>query len=325
MKVLITGATGFVGSAVVARIARDGQHEARAASRQSSPKGAGQVEHLSIGNLESEVDWRSAVRGVDAVVHTAARVHVMRDTAGDPLAAFRQVNVDATLGLARQAAEAGVGRFVFLSSIKVNGEQTFPDRPFRADDVPGPQGAYALSKLEAETGLERLSTSSGMQIVIIRPPLVYGPGVKANFRSLMTWLRKGIPLPFGAVTANRRSLVALDNLVDLIVTCIAHPNAGNQKFLVSDGEDLSTADLLTRLGVALQRPARLIRVSPSFLDIAARPLGRDFARRLLASLQVDVRKTRDLLGWTPPIGVDEGLRRAAAAFGSSRLRDNIAP
>jgi UDP-4-keto-D-QuiNAc 4-reductase len=325
MKVLITGATGFVGSAVIARIARDGQHEARAVSRQRSPTGAGQIEHVSIGDLESEVDWRSAVRGVGAIVHTAARVHVMRDTAGDPLAAFRRVNVDATLGLARRAAEAGVRRFVFLSSVKVNGEETFPDRPFRPDDVPSAQGAYALSKLEAETGLERLSTSSGMQVVIIRPPLVYGPGVKANFRSLMTWLRKGIPLPFGAVTANRRSLVALDNLVDLLVTCITHPNAGDQKFLVSDGEDLSTADLLTRLGAALHHPARLIRVSPLLLDIAGRPLGRDFARRLLASLQVDIRKTRDLLGWAPPIGVNEGLRRAADAFGSSRLGDNIAP
>jgi nucleoside-diphosphate-sugar epimerase len=153
-----------------------------------------------------------------------------------------------------------------------------------------------------------------MQVVIIRPPLVYGPGVKANFRSMMSWLRKGIPLPFGAVTENRRSLVALDNLVDLIATCAAHPRAGNETFLVSDGEDVSTADLLTRLGAALRRPARLIPVPPAVLALAARPLGRDFARRLLASLQVDIGKTRQLLGWTPPISVDEGLRRAADAF-----------
>jgi nucleoside-diphosphate-sugar epimerase len=314
MKILVTGATGFIGRAVVARVTRDAQHELRAAARQSWPKSPTQAEHVSIGDLAAGADWRSAVRGVDAIVHTAARVHVIRDTDPDSIAAFRRVNVDATLRLAKQAAEAGVARFVFLSSIKVNGEETLPDGPFRPDDVPQARGPYAVSKLEAEIELRRLSTSSGMQVVIVRPPLVYGPGVKANFRSMMTWLHKGIPLPFGAVTANRRSLVALDNLVDLIVTCVAHPHAGNQTFLVSDGEDLSTADLLIRLGAALQCPARLIRVPPLLLGLVARPLGRDFARRLLASLQVDIRKTRDLLGWAPPISVDEGLRSTADDF-----------
>jgi nucleoside-diphosphate-sugar epimerase len=272
------------------------------------------VEQVSVGDLASDTDWRSAVRDVDAIVHTAARVHVMRDADADPIGAFRRVNVEATLRLARQAAEAGVKRFIFISSIKVNGEETFPHRPFRSDDVPDARGPYAASKLQAEIELSRLSASSGMQIVIIRPPLVYGPGVKANFRSMMMWLRRGIPLPFGAVTTNRRSLVALENLVDLIVTCIAHPHAGNQTFLVSDGEDLSTAELLTRLGAALQHPARLIRLPPPLLGLVARPLGRDFTRRLLASLQVDTGKTRDLLGWTPLIGVDEALRSAADDF-----------
>jgi nucleoside-diphosphate-sugar epimerase len=272
------------------------------------------VEPVSVGDIASDTDWRSAVRGVDAVVHTAARVHVMRDTDADPSAAFRRVNVYATLRLAKQAAEAGVKRFIFLSSIKVNGEETLPGAPFRADDVPDALGPYAASKLEAEKELRRLSTSSEMQVVIIRPPLVYGPGVKANFRSMMTWLRRGVPLPFGALTMNRRSLVALDNLVDLIVTCIAHPNAGNETFLVSDGEDLSTADLLIRLGAALQHPARLISLPAPLVALAARPLGREVARRLLASLQVDIAKTRDLLGWVPPMGVDEGLRRTADDF-----------
>jgi nucleoside-diphosphate-sugar epimerase len=314
VKVLVTGANGFVGSAVVARVARDAQHEVRAAIRQRSTKSAAQVEQVSVGELAPDTNWRSAVRGVDAIVHTAARVHVMRDTSADPAAAFRRVNVDGTLALAKQAAEAGVKRFIFLSSIKVNGEETLPGRPFRPDALPDAQGAYAISKLQAEKELQRLSTWSGMQVVIIRPPLVYGPGVKANFRSMMAWLRRGIPLPFGAVTMNRRSLLALDNLVDLIVTCVAHPSAGNRTFLASDGEDLSTADLLTRLGAALQCPARLIPFPPTLLGWIVRPLGRDFSRRFLASLQVDIRRNREFLGWTPPIGVDEGLRSAADDF-----------
>jgi nucleoside-diphosphate-sugar epimerase len=314
MKVLVTGATGFVGSAVVARVARDREHEVRAVARQHSAENTAPVERIFIGDITSDTDWRSAVRGVDAIVHTAARVHVMRDTDPDPGAAFKRVNVDGTLRLAKEAAEAGVKRFIFLSSIKVNGEETLPGAPFRPDNVPDASGPYAASKLGAEQELRRLSASSEMRVVIIRPPLVYGPGVKANFRAMMTWLCRGIPLPFGAVTANRRSLVALDNLVDLIVTCIAHPNAGNDTFLVSDGEDLSTADLLIRLGAALQCPARLIPVPVPLVALAARALGREVARRLLASLQVDIAKTRDVLGWAPPVPIDEGLRRTAEDF-----------
>ncbi len=238
----------------------------------------------------------------------------MDDQAKDPLAEFRAVNVAGTLNLARQAVSAGVKRFVFISSIKVNGEGTASGKPYTADDTPMPVDPYGISKLEAEQGLQALSQETGMEVVIIRPVLVYGPGVKANFRSMMSWLRKGIPLPLGA-TGNKRSLVAVDNLVDLIATCIDHPAAANQTFLVSDGEDLSTTQLLQRMGKALGRPARLLPVPASLLQAGAAMLGkRAIAQRLCGSLQVDIGKTRELLGWAPPVSVDDALRKTARAF-----------
>ncbi|MFP4080718.1 MAG: UDP-glucose 4-epimerase family protein [Ectothiorhodospira sp.] len=247
--------------------------------------------------------------GTDVVVHTAARAHVMADAITDPLSEYQRVNVDGTRALARQAAEQGVRRFVFISSVKVNGERTVPGAPFSSDDEPSPEDAYGVSKFEAEQALREIGAETSMEVVIIRPPLVYGPGVKGNFASMMRWVKKGVPLPLGAVN-NRRSLVALDNLVDLVTTCIDHP-AANGVFLVSDGEDLSTRDLLRRVGNAMGRPARLIPVPPRLLEAGAVILGkRDVARRLLGSLQVDISKTRDVLGWEPPISVDEGLRRA---------------
>ena len=216
-----------------------------------------------------------------------------------------------TLNLARQAAAAGVRRFVFVSSIKVNGEVTQLGRPFTADDAPAPLDAYGVSKMEAEEGLRAIASQTGMEVVIVRPALVYGPGVKANFAAMMRWLRRGVPLPLGAIH-NQRSLVALDNLVDLIVTCLTHPAAANQTFLVSDGEDVSTTELLRRMGQALSRPARLIPVPVSWLKLAAAMVVKpDVAQRLCASLQVDIEKTRRLLGWTPPLSLDEGLRRVA--------------
>ncbi len=239
----------------------------------------------------------------------------MDDTSADPLAAFRQTNTAGTLHLARQAAAAGVRRFVFVSSVKVNGEGTAEGSPFTAADAPAPQDPYGISKMEAEQGLRQIAVDTGMEVVIVRPPLVYGPGVKANFATLMRWLQRGIPLPLGAVTDNRRSLVALDNLVDLLITCIHHPAAANQTFLVSDGEDLSTTALLRRMGQALGKPALLLPVPPALLALGAKVLGKgDVAQRLLGSLQVDITHTRETLGWTPPIGVDEGLRRAAAGM-----------
>jgi nucleoside-diphosphate-sugar epimerase len=236
----------------------------------------------------------------------------MKEEALDPLVEFRSVNVEGTLRLARQAAEAGVRRFIFISSIGVNGGDTFA-HPFAAEDNVAPHTPYAISKHEAEVGLRALADNTKMEIVIIRPPLVYGPNAPGNFLSLMNWLMSGIPLPLGAVIENRRSFVFIDNLVDLIVTCLDHPAAANQTFLVSDGESLSTAALLRRMGEALGRPARLIQVPVPLLQMGAALLGkRDMAQRLCGSLEVDIGKTRELLGWTPPISVDEGLRRTAA-------------
>ncbi len=260
-------------------------------------------------------DWTVALRSVDQVAHLAARVHVMNDKSMDPLAEFRQVNVEGTANLARQAAAAGVRRFVYLSSIKVNGEFTQEGHPFTADDAPAPEEPYGVSKHEAEQVLRQIAADTGMEVVIIRPPLVYGPGVKANFESMMRWLARGVPLPLAAVTQNRRSLVALDNLVDLTVTCLNHPAASNQTFLISDGEDFSTAGLLRRMGAALGHPARLFYVPPLMLKIGAHAVKKTgIYQRLYGSLQLDITKTRRLLGWTPSVSVDEGLRRAAERF-----------
>ncbi len=258
--------------------------------------------------------------GVEVVIHAAARVHVMHDESSDPLAEFRKVNVDGTLNLARQAAEAGVGRFIFISSIKVNGEGTPVGVPYVADGQAAPADPYGISKMEAEQGLRALAAETGMEVVIIRPTLVYGPGVKANFLNMMRWLHKGVPLPFGAIY-NQRSLVALDNLVDLIVTCIDHPTAANQTFLVSDGEDLSTTELLRRMGVALGKPARLLPVPSRLLEAGAAMLGKQaLAQRLCGSLQVDISKTRELLNWSPPVSVDEALRKTAEHFLRHRMQ-----
>lgn len=308
MKLLVTGANGFVGRALWG-VLRQENHGLLVGSVRMGEAGVAGL--IPTGGITSETDWRGVVRGVGVVVHTAARVHVMQDTVADPLAEYRLVNVQGTLNLAQQAAVAGVRRFVFISSIKVNGDATAPGRPFSADDEAAPLDPYGVSKMEAEHGLREISAQTGMEVVIIRPPLVYGLGVKANFQLMMRWLARGVPLPFGAIN-NRRSLVALDNLIDLVVTCIDHPAAANQTFLVSDGADLSTTQLLQRMGQAMGRPARLLPVPPVLLKAGAALLGKpELAQRLCGSLQVDISKTRQLLGWNPPISVDEGLRRAA--------------
>lgn len=241
----------------------------------------------------------------------------MNEGATDPLQEFRRINVEGTLALGRWAAEAGVQRFVFISSVKALGEATHLGAPFFADTPPVPEDAYGISKWEAEQGLQQLARETGMEVVIIRPPLVYGPGVKANFLSMMRWLSRGVPLPLGAVTHNRRSFVALGNLVDLILVCTRHPAAANQTFLVSDGDDLSTAELLKRMGRALGRNVLLPSVPISWLERAARWSGKkSIYDRLCGSLQVDINKTCQLLEWTPPLTVDEGLRLVAKEFHS---------
>ena len=303
-RVLITGGHGFVGNALFERLGAEGCDPLRV-SRQALGPG-----DLAVGEIDLTTDWSEAFIDCAVVIHLAARVHVMQDTATDPLTAFRTVNVDGTLNLARQAAAAGVKRFVFISSIKVNGESTEPEQSFTEADPPNPQDAYGRSKQEAEQGLRQLSADIGMEVVIIRPPLVYGTGVKANFASLMRAVQRGWPLPLGAVY-NQRSLVALDNLVDFIVNCITHPKAANQTFLVSDGEDLSTPDLIRRMARAMNRPVRLLPVPVWALKAGALLLGKgDAVQRLCGNLQVDISKSRTLLGWNPPISVDEGLRRA---------------
>lgn len=313
--ILITGATGFVGSALARRLViDDSKFEVRAAVRSNDaimPRG---VHGALVGDISANTDWKESLKNVSTVVHLAARVHVMNDTIADPLSEFRRVNVQGTLNLAKQAAEAGVRRFLFISSIKVNGEQTIPGDPFRAEKEPTPADPYGISKLEAEQGLKELASRTGMDVVIIRPPLVYGPGVKANFQSMMRWLQLGIPLPLGAIR-NQRSLVSLDNLIDLITVCIGHPAAVNQTFLVSDGEDLSTPQLLMRMGRALGSPARLLPVPTPLLNFAGALTGKgEIIKRLCESLQVDITHTRKVLEWTPPQSVDEGLKKTAEGF-----------
>lgn len=305
-----------MGGALVRRLAADSAcEEVVAAVRRKVEALPDGVRQVQVGDLLPTTDWGLALQDVDAVVHCAARVHVMQDDATAPLLAYCEVNVNGTLNLASQAAQAGVRRFVFVSSIKVNGEFTEVGEPFTADDLPAPEDPYGVSKHEAERLLRQIAAETGMEVVIIRPPLVYGPGVKANFESMMRWLARGVPLPLAAVTQSRRSLVAVDNLVDLIVTCLNHPAAANQTFLVSDGEDLSTADLLRRMGVALGQPARLFYVPTALLKLGATVVSRPgIYQRLCGSLQLDIAKTRQLLDWTPPVSVDEGLRRAAEGF-----------
>jgi nucleoside-diphosphate-sugar epimerase len=311
MKVLVTGANGFVGRALGEALVNKNWPVTLVSREQTDP------EFVAIGTIDAATNWATALRQCDAVVHLAARVHVMHDTSENPLEAFREVNVRATLNLAQQAAATGVKRFIFVSSVKVNGESTRPGRPFTEADTPNPQDAYGVSKHEAEQGLRQIAAATGMELVIVRPPLVYGPGVKANFANLMRAVQKRWPLLLGNIH-NQRSLVALDNLVDFIITCITHPKAANQTFLISDGQDLSTTELVRGMALAASVPARLLPVPVWALELAGRLLGKgDAVQRLCGNLQIDSSKARKILGWNPKVSFQEGLRRAVVGTISS--------
>ena len=304
--ILVTGASGFVGKSLCEELLKRYVPFAPLSRFGETSRGR------AIREIDGNTDWSHVLKGISTVVHLAARVHVMSDSNRDPLRAYRCTNVEGTMNLGRQVAAAGVKRFVFISSVKVNGESTSEGRCFRPEDPPAPQDPYGISKMEAEQGLRLLASETGMEVVIIRPPLIYGPGVKANFAALMRAVQRGIPLPLGAVH-NQRSLVALDNLVDFIITCTTHPAAANQTFLVSDGQDLSTTDLVRGMAQASGVPARLLPVPVPILRFAARMFGKtDAIDRLCGNLQIDASKARNLLGWVPPVSVEEGLRRVLA-------------
>ncbi len=309
MKFLLTGASGFVGKGIL-KTAQQRGHKIRPVYR-SIDYAKEHYDAVHVTDLDDFTDWSHALQGIDVLIHAAARSHIMQVEELDSLAEYRRVNVQGTLNLARQAAAAGVRRFVFISSIKVNGEVTLPGRPFTADDDPAPEDAYGLSKAEAEVQLKQVAQDTGMEVTIIRPPLIYGAGVKGNFANLITWVNWGLPLPLGRVTQNLRSFVGLDNMVDLVLVCAEHPKAANETFLISDGEDMSTAELLKKIGKALGRPVRLLSVPVGFISLAGSFMGnRLISRRLLGSLQVDIDKTCEMLGWRPSVTIEEALSRA---------------
>lgn len=307
MNLLLTGATGFLGQKLSKALLSLEHIKLTTAGRRAS--GLSSVRDVCVDDIDATTDWSLALKGQQVVIHAAARAHVMNETAEDPLDVYRRVNCEGTLNLARQAAAEGIKRFVFISTIKVNGSETPIGQPFTADQSVNPQDPYAVSKWEAEQGLNVLSAETGLEVVIIRPPMIYGPGVKGNFVRLIALVEKGIPLPFGAIH-NQRSLVSVDNLVDLIQLCIHHPAAANQVFLASDGQDLSTTELLQFVAAGIGKSAHLIPVPSSFLQWACVLLHKENeAHRLLKSLQIDISKNREVLGWEPPVSVDEGFKR----------------
>ena len=313
MRILVTGASGFVGRALCTELLRQ-KHVVVAVVRNKNNALGVSIETATVCAIDHHTDWSATLRHVDVVVHLAARVHVMRDHADNPLTEFRKVNVAGTLNLAMQAAKAGVKRFIFISSVKVNGEHTDVGIALTEESLVNPQDAYGISKLEAEQGLMLIAQQTGMEVVVIRPPLVYGAGVKANFATMMRMVKLCFPLPFGAIY-NTRSFVYIDNLVSLILKCIDHPAAANQVFLVSDGQDLSTTELLRVCANALRVKSTLMPIPQKWIEIFAALIGKkEVAQRLCGNLQVDITKAHTLLDWTPPITVEEGLNATAIGF-----------
>ncbi len=309
-KILLTGATGFVGSAILIKLL-EFKYSPVIVRRSYLNDKYSECDEIIVDSIDSKADWKGHLSGVDVVIHCAARVHIMNDEEEDPLSEFREVNLKGTINLAKSAIKSGVKRFIFISSIKVGGESSEIGNPLNEKTNNVPTDPYGLSKYEAEEELKKLSKKHGMEIVIIRPALVYGPGVKANFETMMEWLSKGIPIPLGATT-NKRSLIALDNLVDFIFLCMEHPKAANETFFISDDNDLSTTQLLRKLSNALGNHCFLIPIPSKLLSLVFLVCGlKSFSVRLLDSLQVSTAKAKNLLDWTPKITVDEALKKTA--------------
>jgi len=310
MKIFLTGATGFVGRAIANKLSKSRKIDLVVVLRKNYGELPKNVEIYNIPGLSSNTDFYNALVGVDVVIHSAAHAHVMHDIRVNETDYMREVNVLATLNLARQSVAAGVKRFIFISSIKVNGEFTFVGKPFMASDQPAPNDPYAVSKFEAEMGLHKIALDSGLEVVIVRPPLIYGPGVKANFASLLRWVSFGVPLPFGAINNNFRSLVSLENLVDFVNICVIHPAAAGQTFLVSDGEDVSTSELLRLVAKAMDKKIFLFPIPVDSLELFALLIRKKtLFLRLCNSLQVDIEKNLSLLGWSPPFTLEQGIKR----------------
>lgn len=307
--VLITGATGFVGKQLLRHLHDRVDYLVRAAVRRSNNRSISHQDVVFIDDISATTDWRMALNHCNVIIHAAARAHVMKETIQDPLAEYRKINVEGTINLAKQAVQQGVKRFIFISSIKVNGEETKPGYFYCPDDSPKPQDPYAISKCEAEKALLALSKETGLEVVIIRPPLIYGPGVKGNFPRMISWLKKGYPLPFGLIN-NKRSLVSIYNLVDLIIRCIDHPQAANQVFLVSDGEDVSIVKLLRSSAQVLDKRVYLLPIPYWALNLLGKMTGtQQSIQRLCGSLQVDISKTRTLLNWQPVVDMEAALQK----------------
>ncbi|PKG88818.1 nucleoside-diphosphate sugar epimerase [Psychrobacter sp. Sarcosine-02u-2] len=318
MNILVTGANGFVGESIVKRLLTT-EYQTIASVRKL-PKLQQDCEYRLINNLEDNSNLTSVLRDIDVIIHSAARVHMMDDKSADPLTEFRKVNVEGTLNLARQAVESGVKRFIFISSIKVNGEATELGRPYTEGSKPNPIDPYGVSKYEAEQGLVKIADTTALEVVIIRPSLVYGENVKGNFHSLMKWNYKGIPLPIGGIKQNLRSLVSVDNLVDFIVTCIEHKDAKNEVFLISDDDDISTAALLEEISKGLGVKNKAVNIPAKFINTAASAIGKSgVAQRLSGSLQVDISKAKTLLGWHPKYSTSESIQKTARSYKSNLM------
>ena len=319
MNILVTGANGFVGQSLVSNLLNNTKYKVVAGVRKIPEKKVN-CEYRLINNLEDKPVLSNVFRDIDVVIHTAARVHMMDDKSADPLTEFRKVNVEGTLNLARQAVEAGVKRFIFISSIKVNGEGTELGKPYTEHSKPNPINPYGISKYEAEQGLLNIAETTALEVVIIRPTLVYGENVKGNFHSLMKWTYKGVPLPIGGIKHNLRSLVSVDNLVDFIITCIDHKNAKNEVFLISDDDDISTASLLEEISKGLGVKNKAVNIPPKLIDTAASAVGKSsVAQRLSGSLQVDISKAKNLLDWKPKYSTSESIQKTAKSYKSNLM------